>query len=108
MILQISLQPINLKFRTSLILYSILSGNLYFIFLNLWVQKETAVIDIDDEDNAPKDQVPMENKESASVSKSKKGSLVQATISSLFKKVEVKVCFWNCLSETQDLATSNK
>ncbi|PNY11386.1 DNA-binding protein rhl1-like [Trifolium pratense] len=52
--------------------------------------KETAVIDIDDEDNASKDQVPVENKESASVSKSKKGSLVQATISSLFKKVEVK------------------
>ncbi|XP_045814438.1 DNA-binding protein RHL1-like isoform X1 [Trifolium pratense] len=80
----------NLYFRTSLIVYSILSGNLYFIFLNLRVQKETAVIDIDDEDNASKDQVPVENKESASVSKSKKGSLVQATISSLFKKVEVK------------------
>lgn len=79
--------------RTSLIIYSIVSGNLYFIFLNLLVQKETVVIDIDYEDGAPKDQLPMENKESASGSKSKKGSLVQATISSLFKKVEEKVCF---------------
>lgn len=53
-------------------------------------KKETVVIDIDYEDGAPKDQLPMENKESASGSKSKKGSLVQATISSLFKKVEEK------------------
>jgi len=68
-------------------------GNLYFIFLNLRVQKETAVINIDDEDDAPKEQLPMENKEPASVSKAKKGLLVQATISSLFKKVEIKVCF---------------
>ncbi|KAL5081263.1 hypothetical protein RYX36_009684 [Vicia faba] len=55
------------------------------------INKETAVIDIDNEDSAPKDILPMvENKEPASASKSKKGSLVQATISSLFKKVEVK------------------
>ncbi|KAI5445098.1 hypothetical protein KIW84_013377 [Lathyrus oleraceus] len=55
------------------------------------ISKETVVIDIDNEDNSPKDKLPVvEKKEPASASKSKKGSLVQATISSLFKKVEVK------------------
>ncbi|XP_058779406.1 DNA-binding protein RHL1 isoform X2 [Vicia villosa] len=53
--------------------------------------KETVVIDIDNEDNAPKEELPIvESKEPASASKSKKGSLVQTTISSLFKKVDVK------------------
>ncbi|KAK2367437.1 DNA-binding protein RHL1 [Trifolium repens] len=70
--------------------------------------KETAVIDIDDEDNAPKDQVPMENKESASVSKSKKGSLVQATISSLFKKVEVKKASTNANKSSSSKASGQK
>lgn len=80
--------------------------NLYFILLNSWIQKKTVVIDIDNEDDAPGDQLPMENKDSASGSNSKKvsqsasatasrGSLVQATISTLFKKVEEKVGFWN-------------
>lgn len=75
------------------------------------VQKETVVIDIDDGDDAAGDQLPTENKECASESKRKKvyqsasgtattevvsstrGSLVQATISTLFKKVEEKVSF---------------
>ncbi|XP_045814440.1 DNA-binding protein RHL1-like isoform X3 [Trifolium pratense] len=71
-------------------------------------KKETAVIDIDDEDNASKDQVPVENKESASVSKSKKGSLVQATISSLFKKVEVKASTNSKKSPSSSKASGQK
>lgn len=67
--------------------------NLYFIFLNSLVQKKTVVFDTVNEDDAPGDQLPKENKESASGSKPKKGSLVQATIATLFKKVEEKVCF---------------
>lgn len=59
--------------------------NIYFIFLNSWVQKKTVVIDIDNEDDATGDLLPMENKG--------RGSLVQATISTLFKKVEEKVSF---------------
>ncbi|KAJ1390045.1 hypothetical protein SESBI_37761 [Sesbania bispinosa] len=77
----------------------------------LEVDTDANVIDIDNENNAPGDQLPMENKESASGSKckkvpksasatastevvsSKRGSLVQATISTLFKKVEEKVSF---------------
>ncbi|XP_057446661.1 DNA-binding protein RHL1 isoform X1 [Lotus japonicus] len=69
---------------------------------------ETVVIDIDDGGDAAGDQLPTENKECASESKRKKvyqsasgtattevvsstrGSLVQATISTLFKKVEEK------------------
>ncbi|KAK7380135.1 hypothetical protein VNO78_32581 [Psophocarpus tetragonolobus] len=72
------------------------------------IQKKN-VFDLDDEDDAPVDQLAEENKKSASRSKCKKvsrsasanastevksgshRSLVQATISSLFKKVEEKV-----------------
>ncbi|KAG4991835.1 hypothetical protein JHK87_025292 [Glycine soja] len=73
------------------------------------IQKKTVVFDLDDEDDAPVDQPAKINTESASRSKSKevsqsasasastevkssnRGSLVQATISTLFKKVEEKV-----------------
>ncbi|KAG5013208.1 hypothetical protein GLYMA_09G164600v4 [Glycine max] len=72
------------------------------------IQKKTVVFDLDDEDDAPVDQPAKINTESASRSKSKevsqsasasastevkssnRGSLVQATISTLFKKVEEK------------------
>ncbi|KAL2999237.1 hypothetical protein AAZX31_09G148900 [Glycine max] len=71
-------------------------------------KKKTVVFDLDDEDDAPVDQPAKINTESASRSKSKevsqsasasastevkssnRGSLVQATISTLFKKVEEK------------------
>jgi len=93
------------------LIYFILSVNLYFIFLNSQIQKKTVVFDLDDEDDAPVDQPAKINTESASRSKSKevsqsasasastevkssnRGSLVQATISTLFKKVEEKVSF---------------
>ncbi|KAG4939846.1 hypothetical protein JHK86_045987 [Glycine max] len=73
------------------------------------IQKKTVVFDLDDEDDAPVDQPAKKNNESASRSKCKevsqsasasastevkssnRGSLVQATISTLFKKVEEKV-----------------
>lgn len=71
-------------------------------------KKETAVIDIDDEDDAPKDQLPVENKEPASVSKAKKGLLVQATISSLFKKVEVKKAAANPKKSPSSKASGQK
>ncbi|XP_020213759.1 DNA-binding protein RHL1 isoform X2 [Cajanus cajan] len=72
------------------------------------MQKKTVVFDLDNKDDAPVDQLAVENNESASRSKCKKvsqspsasastevkssnrGSLVQATISTLFKKVEEK------------------
>ncbi|KHN24501.1 DNA-binding protein RHL1 [Glycine soja] len=72
------------------------------------IQKKTVVFDLDDEDDAPVDQPAKKNNESASRSKCKevsqsasasasteikssnRGSLVQATISTLFKKVEEK------------------
>ncbi|KAG4941885.1 hypothetical protein JHK87_045756 [Glycine soja] len=71
-------------------------------------KKKTVVFDLDDEDDAPVDQPAKKNNESASRSKCKevsqsasasastevkssnRGSLVQATISTLFKKVEEK------------------
>nr|KYP71414.1 DNA-binding protein RHL1 [Cajanus cajan] len=71
----------------------------------------TVIFDLDNKDDAPVDQLAVENNESASRSKCKKvsqspsasastevkssnrGSLVQATISTLFKKVEEKVSF---------------
>ncbi|XP_028205817.1 DNA-binding protein RHL1-like isoform X3 [Glycine soja] len=72
-------------------------------------KKKTVVFDLDDEDDAPVDQPAKKNNESASRSKCKevsqsasasasteikssnRGSLVQATISTLFKKVEEKL-----------------
>jgi len=90
------------------------SLNLYFIFLNTQIQKKTVVFDLDNEDDAPVHQLNQENKESAGRSKykevpasvsastevksSNRGSLVQATISTLFKKVEENVSFLNCLN----------
>ncbi|CAK8532315.1 unnamed protein product [Lathyrus sativus] len=71
--------------------------------------KETAVIDVDNEDNSPKDKLPVvEKKEPASASKSKKGSLVQATISSLFKKVEVKKTPTNSKKSPSSKASGQK
>ncbi|KAI5445097.1 DNA-binding protein RHL1 isoform X1 [Lathyrus oleraceus] len=71
--------------------------------------KETVVIDIDNEDNSPKDKLPVvEKKEPASASKSKKGSLVQATISSLFKKVEVKKTPTNSKKSPSSKASGQK
>lgn len=88
--------------------------DLYVIFLNSRIQKKipcSVVVDIDNEDASEGAQLPKENKECASGSKSKKvsqfasataskevvssnrASLVQATISTLFKKVEEKVSF---------------
>lgn len=93
------------------LIYFILSVNLCFVLLNSQTQKKTVVFDLDNEDDAPVDQLTKENNESASRSKceevsqsasastssevksSNRGSLVQATISSLFKKVEEKVSF---------------
>ncbi|KAG5007436.1 hypothetical protein JHK85_025978 [Glycine max] len=81
------------------------SSNILIVSL---IQKKTVVFDLDDEDDAPVDQPAKINTESASRSKSKevsqsasasastevkssnRGSLVQATISTLFKKVEEK------------------
>ncbi|TKY44928.1 hypothetical protein E2542_SST31211 [Spatholobus suberectus] len=75
-------------------------------FLIHRIQNKTVVFDLDNEDDVPVDQLAEENNESASQSKCKKvsqsasasastefkssnrGSLVQATISTLFKKVE--------------------
>ncbi|KAK7314761.1 hypothetical protein VNO77_33289 [Canavalia gladiata] len=72
------------------------------------IQKKTIVVDIDEQDDAQGDQLTKENNEGASQSKCKKvsqsasatastevvssnhGSLVQTTISTLFKKVEEK------------------
>ena len=87
---------------------------MYFIFLNTQIQKKTVVFDLDNEDDAPVHQLNQENKESAGRSKykevpasvsastevksSNRGSLVQATISTLFKKVEENVSFLNCLN----------
>lgn len=86
----------------------------YYIFVTSWIQKKgpcSVVVDIDNEDATQGDLLPKENKERASGSKSKKvsqfasvtasnevvssnrGSLVQPTISTLFKKVEEKVSF---------------
>lgn len=93
------------------LIYFILSVNLYFIFLYSQIQKTTVVFDLDNEDDAPVDQLAEENNEPASQSKwkdisqsastsastevksSNRGSLVQSTISTLFKKVEEKVSF---------------
>ncbi|XP_061348020.1 DNA-binding protein RHL1 [Gastrolobium bilobum] len=70
--------------------------NLYFVFLNSRLQKKTVVVDIANEDAAQGDQLPKKNKgctsatASTEVVSSNRGSLVQATISTLFKKVEEK------------------
>lgn len=77
--------------------------SLYFIFLNSQIQKKTVVFDLDNEDDAPVHPLKQENNESVSqsasvsastkVKSSNRGSLVQATISTLFKKVEENVSF---------------
>jgi len=87
------------------------SLKLYFIFLNTQIQKKTVVFDLDNEEDAPAHQLNQQNKESTGRSKykevsqpasvsastevksSNRGSLVQATISTLFKKVEENVSF---------------
>ncbi|QCD92508.1 hypothetical protein DEO72_LG5g574 [Vigna unguiculata] len=71
--------------------------------LKLWIQKKTVVFDLDNEDDAPVHPLKQENNESVSqsasvsastkVKSSNRGSLVQATISTLFKKVEENVSF---------------
>lgn len=85
------------------LIYFILSLSLYFIFLNSQIQKETVVFDLDKEDHAPGHPLNQENNESVSqstsvsastkVKSSNRGSLVQATISTLFQKVNEKVSF---------------
>ncbi|WVZ14407.1 hypothetical protein V8G54_011973 [Vigna mungo] len=67
------------------------------------IQKETVVFDLDKEDDAPGHPLNQENNESVSqstsvsastkVKSSNRGSLVQATISTLFQKVNEKVSF---------------
>lgn len=97
-------------FRTSICSY--VSVHLYVICLKSWIQKEnpsTVVVDDDNKDAVEEIKLTKENKTSASGSMSKRksqfasttsskevsanncGSLVQATISTLFKKVEEKV-----------------
>lgn len=111
-----SLNTSQTGIQNFLVLRFYLSVNLYYIFLNSWIQEKdscSVVVDIDNED-AAQEALPGENKECASGLKSKKvshvasaaasngvlssnrGSLVQATISTLFKKVEEKVRIWNC------------